>query len=300
MYINKYNPTYGGDQPIRVLEHNIIHSLENTNPDFIKYSMDLRGNYNFSSDILYHISNLPVNGHTAFVGIEDNTIKIHLYETFASYVWGICYSLFVIHEETILSEINGSDSIKLQRAYDLFNYSLSLVESYSDWNKLTLPNPEYYMKVEEDYILKTNSLFCNAIRFVLCHEISHIENEDFNRYTPIKSKIIEEEADYTAMEMISLNATEDKNDRAYGSTIGVISMIFLSKEIYSNTHPDIDKRISNIIEYYSPDDNNHKLWLLACMAITLWNGKYNLGHMIETGSTYKEAFFNTFQGIRNK
>lgn len=217
--IDNYTPyLHKGKQPIRVLEQNIIHILENESPDFniIKRITQEKG---LQKEIKYHISENPIfcedeNGLFQTPYIDMNK-KIHLHETFLSFIWIISYSIFSTYREYdprinyTTKKINLSNYI--YSSTKLLEYGISLINTYTEWD-YKLPNPEKFptsdLKLKE-YIEHTNGIFLYGVLFILFHEISHVDlkhidyrEEFYKRYRKQipgnQIKIMEYEADNAA------------------------------------------------------------------------------------------------------
>ena len=126
--------------------------------------------------IQYNIARAPIT-HGAYLSPAR---KINLFENFNAYLWCICYSLFVVFDETIqkphlrgtyTGKIDPSNK-RVKEALNLFDYALSLRTQYTDWDQ-KLPNPELFDCENTYYIERTNGLFVSAMTFILSHEVAH-------------------------------------------------------------------------------------------------------------------------------
>lgn len=293
MRINRLSPTHEGHQPIRTLQHNVTHQFESTNPTFAELSRQLMAQGKLSPGISYYISKdaimEKIEGHsqTPFV---DKAGKIAIHETFLSYVWCICYSMLVIHEEAIAKPSENSkanmnhiiDQSKIDMANDVFAYAKSLVVSYSDWNMEELPNPEYYKESDKFYVERANGLFVFAINFILCHEFAHVEQNH------IKKKLagqdseedilrFEKEADARAMELVMKGVDlRNKLTAEIGVLMGLASLLFLNPKSETTSHPATDDRMHNLILRANPAvDEPH--WVIAVLAFKLWDDQFVKG-----------------------
>lgn len=150
-----------GEQPIRVLKHNIMTRLVERNEEFIKL---LQSDYRLNSGIKYHIANLSLNEkQTPYI---DSKGVINIHETYLSYVWIVCYGFFVIHEEGLAIPDRKKRGLLVHKeqnlqlvdiAKELFNYGKSIIASYYPWDTINFPNPEYFDESTEEgwYILRT-------------------------------------------------------------------------------------------------------------------------------------------------
>ena len=88
--------THVGEQPIRVLKHNLTTRLVERNEEYITL---LQSDFRLNKNIKYHIAGLPlIDRQTPFID-EEGVINLH--ETYLSYVWIVCYYFFVLHEEIL-------------------------------------------------------------------------------------------------------------------------------------------------------------------------------------------------------
>ncbi|EPR69219.1 phage exclusion protein Lit family protein [Cyclobacterium qasimii] len=302
MKVSVKKDTHNGTQPVRVLKHNLTHRLVERNEALIK---QLHSDFRLAKNITYHIAELPlVDRQTPFID-ENGIINIH--ETYLSYIWAISFSMFVIYEE----EIAIPDQIKrgipthkennpelVDIAKELFSYAKSLVVVYSDWDKENLPNPEFFDEETEEgwYILRNNDLYVEVINFILCHEIAHAELEHINRK---KNNILDEqqlkqlelEADTRAVNLMLENCRNRKVTEL-ALIIGLASMLFSRNSLDGGKeHPDIDKRIDNVINILSPDAE-HSIWPLLVLFVKLWDEQFSFNFTHGTHyNNYKDFYY---------
>lgn len=293
--------THTGNQPIRVLKHNLTHRLVEIDEELIT---DLINKNLLQDKIIYNSADLSLlEGQ---MPCADENGYIHIHETFLSYLWIISFSLFVIYEEglAIPSEHqHGVKSYKNQNikifnlAKELFQYGKSLIRSYSHWDKNYYPNPEYFDEDTEEgiYILKSNGLFVKAVNFILCHEIGHIALQHIRqaknrRVHGVDIKPLEKEADDYAIRLIL--SSDNSKAMEISIFIGLLSLLFFKPNLSGGKeHPDNDERILNYFNYINPNED-HELWALGAVALKLWNDQFDL-RLSFTGNynNYKEYFF---------
>lgn len=297
MNINNYvQGVHMGIQPIRVLEQNIIKILESEFPGFeelkrISDEMGLKKGIKYHSNE-FSIINKDWNRETItqlpYINFDK---EINIHETFLSYLWIISYSLVVTYWEYDPS-INKSEEEVLNSEYiknanKLLEYGISLLRGFSKWD-YNLPNPERVdaedIKLQE-YIEKTNGMFLYAVLFILFHEISHVKlkhieyGEEFYKkyYSSVPDKVVkkmEYEADEKAFELINRSIRDDnKLTIQIGSIIAMCSLLILSKNYRSETHPDNHERLFTALENMNLQ-NDHALWNIASMSIILWSVMY--------------------------
>jgi hypothetical protein len=301
--------THVGEQPIRVLKHNLTTRLVERNEEYIK---SLQSDFRLNVNINYHIANLPlVDKQTPF--IEENGI-INLHETYLSYVWIVCYYFFVVHEEVLAIPdqikrnlpVYKSQNLQLvTEAEELFNYGKSLIRVFYPWDKENLPNPEYFDEPTEEgwYILKTNDLYVEVLNFILYHEIAHAEFEHINKIktesmTVEEQKLREIEADSRAIELILSNG-RNRNASELAIIIGLASMLFFSNSLSGGPmHPSIDTRLENAIRLFNPQEDS-SIWTMLTLFIKIWDKQFTLG-LIEQSDyeTYKELYYDLISQIQ--
>ncbi|MFD0701927.1 phage exclusion protein Lit family protein [Myroides pelagicus] len=291
MRINRLSSSHVGNQPVRVLQHNVTLQFETTNPTFVELSKTLIKNKGLKSGIGYYINDKAihemVDGHyqTPFV---DEHGKIHVHETFLSYVWCVCYSMLVLYDEAIakvsqnlVSEtmLHKIDTKKIDKAQELFDYAKSLIVYYSVWDKTNLPNPEEYAADDTFFIERANGLFIYAMNFILCHEFAHIEFDHIEKIKQGRNTVsdileFEKEADLRSMELVLSGVTNNtKLSAEIGVLMGLCSMLFFKQKSETTTHPATDDRIHKLIEKVNAS-NADPHWGIAVLAFKLWDNQF--------------------------
>lgn len=306
------NDSHDGLQPIRVLQHNILHKFENSNSSFLAYSDALVAQGKIQPGITCFADKFPIyrqnpgeRNRTPFVD-ADNKIKVH--ETFLSYLWIFSYAITVLHDEAIIkpakSVIAGNESYKIdseaiELAQELFQYGKSLIKHYFPWDKEGLPNPENYSDDEAEYVQTASNLFIHAVNFILLHEFAHIESAHLSKIATGKvssdeRKAFEVESDARAIEIMQLGK-DGKNDIAIdcGIIVALCSMLYFSKNIEGDDyHPDVDERILNFLNIVSKDENDI-IWGVGCLALKLWDDQFEVDLSWPLGvQNFKELFFH--------
>ncbi|MDN3551000.1 phage exclusion protein Lit family protein [Mucilaginibacter aquaedulcis] len=307
--IDRFSPNHIGLQPIRVLQYNLEHQLENTNGDFLRMSRDLIARGLLQPGIKYVRSEDPINteieGHiqTPYVNAKG---EIFIHETFLSYVWCMAYSLWTLYDEAVARpsqnlhagrEINDIDRLQIDTSVKLFKYGLSLYSFYSSSLDEGLPNPQQYHAQQSFYVEKSNGLYLQAMNFILCHEIAHIElgHTRQNRATMTNQRILNNEraADDRAIKWILAGETEEMKATIHtGVLIGLCSLLFLRRTAKGTTHPNTDDRINNLLTIIQPDEAS-PLWGIAALAFKLWDDQFQKFFSWSTHNlgSYKELYF---------
>lgn len=292
---------HSGEQPIRVLKHNLTERLVERNETYIN-SLQFKLNKN----IKYHIADLPLmEGQIPFID-KEGVINIH--ETYLSYVWIVCYSFFVLYEEGLAipdcikrnlptSKPHNPELIPL--AKELFDYGKSLVEISSSWDKDYFPNPEYFDEQTDEgwYILKTNDLYVEVINFILYHEIAHAEFEHIKKITisnltNAEIKHLEIDADTRAIELI-LSSCKNRNLSELAIIVGFASLLFFNDNLDGGEkHPNIDTRLDNAIKIFNPTEDS-SIWPFLALFFNGWSEQFSLGLTNKpVYNTYKELFYD--------
>ena len=298
MKVSVKKEVHCGEQPIRVLKHNLTTRLVERNEEYIK---SIQFDFRLNKNVKYHIARLPlINRQTPFI---DEKGIINLHETYLSYIWIVCYYFFVLHEERLVipDRINRGLLIfrqpNLQLVDDaekLFDYGKSLIILYYSWDKNNLPNPELFNENTNEgwYILRTNDLFVEVLNFILYHETAHAEFEHIKKVKDLNNeeqKNLEIEADSRAINLI-LSSNRNRNMSELAIIIGLASMLFFQNSLSGGLkHPNIDTRLENAIRLFSPKEDS-SVWTILFLFLRIWNEQFELGltEQKQSYDNYKE------------
>ena len=307
MKTSRFNPaTQQGSQPVRVLQHNLTHGLENVSPGFLAELKRLIAEEGLQPGICYRISDCPIVGTkgSGSPSVWSNDKKIELPETFLSFMWSVTYAVIVVFGEMILKPAQNGRTVKpnarsLRQADRLLEYATSLITNYSRWDIDSLPNPEFYDAQDDPYVEQTNGAFVPAVVFVLCHEVAHVALGHCNLdnlgvyVSSMDSKLDETAADFYAIDTMTKHSADGNFQRpeATGIIAGLASLLMLSKEVREDRHPDTDERlIAGVRRLGLPDES--LLWGLGTAAIKLWDSHYNRQLVWPEESDSYKALFN--------
>lgn len=313
--INHYNSEmHQGSQPIRVLNPMIIFMFQNTYSKFIfelKEQVEKKIINNELDLIFKEESVISDQFNTPKITKVDR--KIHLHESFLSYLWCITYSIYVLYLETIdYNRVNkenrkithpiNDDNIK--KANELFYYGKSLISLYSLWDKEQLPNPEKYLAEKRDYIEQTNCFFTDAVKFILCHEYTHakLHLDKFSIDLDISYYLdFEQEADKNAIDMLLKGDIGiNRHSLEIGIVCGILSIFYFSSSTKSSKYPNTEDRLTNALIKLDLEDDSH-VWGIACVGLKLWNDQFNLN--MDWGKetkSYKDLYFDIIKQIKEK
>jgi hypothetical protein len=287
--------THPGNMPIRILRINIETKFSNIRDEVQKMhlnSPEIISNiyYDCNKKSIYDcVKNKLITSYA-----QANSSSIYLSESYMSHLWCVCYYFFVIQEYIIFRQkqndwdgcIDYNIPI-LKRAKNLFNWGISLRDSYSSWD-LSLPNPDFdncdINACEKDFMGKTNNIFTTAVTYVLFHEYAHLSNEHFREYNELWNKTslspkeqddiiqMEKEADNFAFDTIVKYYDDDVYTQIKGVSMVLVHIanMFLLKNIrclIQKNHPDIDQRLLNIIEKINLSDKSKKEYLQNILAL---------------------------------
>lgn len=309
MKISIKKDTHQGEQPVRVLKHNLTTRLVERNE---KYIQSLQSSLKLNKAIQYNISNLPLIDDQ--IPCIDEKGTIHIHETFLSYTWIVCYYFLVLHEEGFAIPDNIMRGIPVHKAHnpqlvevaeELFSYGKSLVVAFSHWDKENLPNPEYFDDNNDEgwYITRTNDLFVEVLNFILYHETAHAELEHikkikFENLTDAQRKPLELEADTRAIELI-LENFRNRNLTEIAIVVGLLVLLFSRPTLYGGKkHPNIDVRLENAIMLFKPAEDS-PIWTIGSLFMKVWDKQFNLGLKHEpTYDTYKDLFYDLLGQVK--
>jgi hypothetical protein len=309
MKVSVRKKTHTGEQPIRVLKHNLTTRLVERNEEYIK---SLHSDFRLDKNIKYHIADLPlVDKQTPF--LDDNGM-INLHETYLSYAWIVCYYFFVLHEEGLAIPdrikrnlpVPKTQNIQLiPKAKELFDYGKSLIRTFYSWDKENLPNPEYFDEHTDEgwYVLRTNDLYVEVLNFILYHETAHAEFEHIKKIVTAnlkdeERKPLEIGADTRAIKLILSNG-RNRNVSELAIVIGLASMLFFSNSLDGGAkHPNIDTRLENAISLFNPTEDS-AIWSMLVLFLKVWDEQFTLGLTNKsTYNNYKELFYDLLSQIK--
>jgi hypothetical protein len=210
-----------GTQPIRVLHHMLVYMFQCTNTDFFQELQEQIENGKISKELnlIYGEDSIRLgNGGLRTPRVSHETKKIELHESFLSYLWCCTYSVFVTYIETIdcprINRISGTiihsvSQDNIDKAKEMFKYAKYLIVDFQVWDKNSLPNPEVYQAEKRTYVEHTNMCYTEAVKFILCHEFTHLKfhiekiNDEISDTHFLE---FEEEADNNAIDMMKKGA----------------------------------------------------------------------------------------------
>jgi hypothetical protein len=309
--INHYKPElHYGSQPIRVLNSMNLFMFQNTHPDFISELTEAFSKHGFSKRVNVVYSEGPIQ-RTPYIIAESK--EICLDETFLSYLWCICHSVYTIYVQTIdFPRVNAFvgyqkyiiSQDKISKAYDLFDYAKLLIRHFDKWDINTMPNPERYFAEDRDYVEQPNMFYTEAMKFILCHEythaIKHIDKINSGRVDLSSYVEFEEEADYNAIELMKKGIYPTGRNALtihIGITIGILSMFFFKPTTVGTKHPNTEDRLATALEQLNLDEES-PCWGIALIGLQLWSDQFELKLQWNNHLTDKQAFYEILRQIK--
>jgi len=316
MKVSYYNTEeHEGGQPVRVLSQNTKKWFKEVYPNFenteLKKAIEEFGLYE-------EISIIEREDKIATPAFVGSFKIIQIQETYLSLLWCLSYSLTFLYDKSIhepRTKENFIFTVKLneqiKKAHDLFDYGLSIIDTFNPWDKENLPNPEFYDANEDEYIEKANGVYLHAVNFVLVHELGHVllghidsDIKNDEKGVKISNEIIlqdEIDADNFSFERMFKSTKHLTNDHT--ASVGLISalcsFIFFSNSMNGGDHPDPDLRLQTALEKLNLEDEDN-LWGLSCLAIKLWSNKHRIAiNWPNKVETYKDLFYLTMEQLNN-
>ncbi len=305
-----YNPTtHIGEQPVRVLKHNITQQWQSLDPEFKDELFAILKQHNLQPVLHYECEEGPIlSPSKQLIPFVSGEKQITIQESFLSFVWALSYCHLVFFEElnnkVLLKKMHGQNhpiaTDAVLGAQRLFNYACGLVNEYSKWDKDQLPNPEFYDSADI-YVEKTNGVFVLAIVFILCHELAHIKCGHLDDYIPSADlPLAENEADLWAIEIMLKGATDATKqiNRGAGMILGYCALLSLERSLSSETHPHLAERIELVLRKLNLSDIS-PLWGIACVSFRMWDQHHNKANQRikwpDEADSFKELFYLIFE-----
>ena len=282
-------------QPVLALNNSVEAWFERKYPEFLQELKDICGNYSNAGKITLFSNEMPMRCSLPYVKSDG---EIVLDETFLSYMWALSYGFMVIFDEKIHGPLTGKqpDHGKglghfLDRGYRVLEHGFRLLEGFQRWPQ-DIPNPENCNESDKYYVEKANGIYMAAADFVLCHELAHLACGHFNKQCEIPKKTLEQEADLCALTWVRKGIGPDRSltTVGFGAIVALSSPLFLDRRMVSDTHPDKDERIANMMTCLAVEDRG-LLWGIAATFFLLWKERFNISLNISSEyETYKELF----------
>ena len=321
--INHYKPRiHVGTQPIRIINPMIVFMFQQTNPLFfteLKKEIE-NGKINKHLNLTYGRDAIRMeNGKLRTPRVNGKTKSIELHETFLSYLWCSIYATYTTYLETVdfprVNRINGTiihpiSQLNIEKSKEVFDYAKTLIVTFIDWDKNEIPNPEIYLAENRTFVEQTNLYYTEAIKFILCHEYTHLKSEHIEQLDGDSDKSnylkFEFEADNNAIDMMKRGffppnhfaAEGQKLAIEVGIILGIISMFYFSANTEGIKHPNAEDRLTNALERLSLSDN-HDAWGIACIGLKFWDEQFGLNfNWIENPVSYKDLYYNIISQIK--
>jgi hypothetical protein len=321
--INHHRDTDFGTQPVRVLHHMLAHMFQITNPTFFAELQEEieQGRLNREIDIIYGEVSIRKPDGTFYTPRANGTSrKIELHETFLSYMWSCTYAIYVTFLETIDFPFHNRNAgymvypisqNNIDTANDMFDYARFLIADFEAWNKIEMPNPELLLAEKRTYVEQTNCFYTESIKFILCHEFTHLKFhiDEIDCDTSISSFLeYELEADNNAIDKIKAGLSYAPNALAQshrlavenGVIIGVLSMFFFKATTDAVQHPNTEDRLTNALERLDLI-GNPEAWAIACVGLKFWDNQFEHNFdWDENPNNYQEQYYSIIEQIKER
>ncbi|WPU96221.1 phage exclusion protein Lit family protein [Mucilaginibacter sabulilitoris] len=225
----------------------------------------------------------PAKLEAPFADFDDRGIKLQA--TYLAYLWCLCYVMIAFQqmtidqaEEEIISLSRSPECLQLN---EMFEWAISLAESYSDWPQ-HFPNPEQ----RGQRIVQANALFLFAVRYLMYHEVGHLllhsnsaaflyekyRLKQFSKDDSRRLTNMEIQADDYAIDLLlGISATEEaRYMNMIGAAVVQVAGLFTLKDDDIRggyTHPDIDVRLKRLAKRAVFDQQVHELFFDVTISI---------------------------------
>jgi len=194
---------------------------------------------------------------------------------FVFFLYSYSFYIYLTTEHVMIRELEKTwdgylrDSQEVRWSFEFFEQYKRNRDGDTNWNN-NLINPSTNCIASRD----VNVLFSMALVFIYLHEISHIylsHNGEMQDEAKIEA---EKDADQNALK-IFFAETDEINTKKYrsialGSVQGAsINSISTISRLISRDHPDIDVRLSHIIDYVQLNDDKSEYYFMTVVGISL-------------------------------
>lgn len=303
-----FNPsTHKGVLPVRVLQFNMLKWFEEVSPDLLQEVLEEVQYRGLQRGIGYHIAIAPITDAAEI----DGKKKIHFYENYLQFLWGVSYAITTLFEEGFVKPVkagtySGATDMGdpfVRKAYAVFDASIELFDKCDQAKHYGLPNPEKETAVDSKLIRQVNGVFSAASAFILMHEVGHQfyghldDNDSADDSDDAKGQYDDEFlADEYALEWLQKGkAPSDAldNTNAMGVIAAMTTFILMDPQLEGDAeHPPPHLRMVHALEKLGMTDEN--LWACACIGLRLWVAYTKRSFTVPSGDDlkgYKDLFY---------
>ncbi len=185
---------------------------------------------------------------------------VHFSSRFMYYLYTFSFSLYLLTEHVMRRELDGnwdgkpdnSNEVRWSNLY--LEHARKVRDGMNSWDE-TLINPESKLIASKD----VNVIFAMALTFIYLHEVSHLllhHDPDMDANSML---LAEKDADLEALQVFfrDISDVSIMRNRAIAISILQASSLFSitdPKRLKSQTHPDTDVRLANIIDFIVIED----------------------------------------------
>lgn len=317
---------YIGTQPVRVIHPMLILMFKETNPEFYEDLIKEINEGKIDRNLEFITGSDPIQKDSGFrtPRINLQTKKIELHESFLSYLWACTFAIYTNYIELVehprINNVIGKNKYPLnetmaEKAKELFQYARHIIVDFYAWDIENFPNPEKYQSKNRDYVEQTNLFYTEAVKFILCHEFTHLKKHasELTKETSNSQYLeYELEADKDAIEMIKAGITYSKWPLAVahrlaveaGIIISLLSMLYFSSETSGIRHPDAVDRLTLALEKL--DDPEHPFpeafnWDIACVGLKMWDEQFGKNYdWPDINLSSKERYYSIIEQIKKR
>jgi len=251
--------------PVGKLVNNVIHKIESAEFGGVSQFAEAVNRGDISGQI--SISTHEERIRTPYVDLKTKDVCLPC--SYLTHLWAFIYGILVTEERLQERLIAGSNDFSLEprddtevRAWKLLNWSVSLVDEVTAWPDL--PRPDIKNKsVENNYAEKVNSLFVDAVTFVVMHEYAHLTQGhtefvgDDTAESAFERCELEKEADNFARDF--LNRPYAFGEAGLVEALPVLllmssclMLVSQPADLRQQRHPDLDDRLLHQLECFAP------------------------------------------------
>ena len=230
-------------------------------------------------------------------------------ESFLSFIWTTIFSTIIDFDEFIQKPVLGKpeDKVAQKKSRNLFNYGISLLTTYSEWDTEILENPAKHDKNYENYVNITTMYFQYAFMFIILHEFSHgLMGHDvpFQEKDSLEKITDEFDADLFAFKLLlkSTLLEEEYKFKRDGAILGLCCILMIDSGKSIENYPETAERIKALLEFSKPKIDD-LIWGVCGMVMQNWL-KFNIDPNSEIPKgfsdyiAYFEYMYNYMKNIK--
>lgn len=253
--------------PVLALQGNMLYAFENPNGSAVQLLQDAVADGSVNPEVDLIMDEVPPMAPTVSRN-EGEAARIRLHVAHLELIWAFVYGWVVLYEEAVQRPwMNGCfdgrillETALTQRAATLLDWATDLRTAYRPWPS-QLPSPQFALdSQEEEYALKVNGIFQDAVAFLLFHEFGHVRQQHLDAVPrnatdagALATAItLEREADDFAFRMLISGDDDEATRRTKGWAVlsPALSSLYLVDGracIYQTRHPHLHHRVQDVL-----------------------------------------------------